>query len=107
MWALVRTDCENKPICPSVYRTGIRTAVVQGWVVDEADRTLVEVPTSLLEDLPSFGQSLTDRGTWLIRGKPVTEPEALDRLALPEGEQAVEVEVRWEEEVDAGSGAAL
>ncbi|MCP2341228.1 hypothetical protein [Actinomadura rupiterrae] len=103
MWRLVRTDCENKPICPSVYRTERDTTVIQGWVVDDSDPTLVEVPASLLDGLPWCGQSATGRGTWLVRGEPVGQQEALERLALPDGEQAVEVQVRWERhDADAG-----
>lgn len=34
---------------------------------------------------------LTDRGTYIIQGDPVTDEEALALLALPAGETAVEV----------------
>jgi hypothetical protein len=40
----------------------------------------------------------TDGGTRIVQGAPVTDPEVLRQLNLPEGEIAVEVpETLWEE----------
>jgi hypothetical protein len=33
----------------------------------------------------------TDRGSWIVQGWVVTDPEALATLNLPEGESAVEI----------------
>jgi hypothetical protein len=41
----------------------------------------------------------TDRGTVVIQGWTVTDPEALRQLHLPSGEQAVEVPAEMVDEV--------
>ncbi|TMR88119.1 hypothetical protein [Nonomuraea basaltis] len=33
----------------------------------------------------------TDRGTWVVQGWIVTDPEALQQMNVPEGESAVEI----------------
>ena len=33
----------------------------------------------------------TDRGSWLVQGWIVTDPEALSQMNIPEGETAVEI----------------
>lgn len=33
----------------------------------------------------------TDRGSWVVQGWVVTEPEALAQMAIPDGETAVEI----------------
>ena len=33
----------------------------------------------------------TDRGSWLVQGWVVTDPEALAQMNIPEGETAVEI----------------
>lgn len=86
---LFRTDCDDKPICPSLWKTDRDTTVVQGWVT-ASDRSVVEVPEALLAglELPS---EPTGRGTLLVRGVEVTDLEALRLMDIPEGEAAVEV----------------
>ncbi|GLZ09623.1 hypothetical protein Acsp03_70890 [Actinomadura sp. NBRC 104412] len=94
--------CDPKPTCPTLYLTDRATLIVQGWIVTEEPGlttagALVEVPLSLLWEsptpLPPENQAftLTGRGTAIVRGRRVTDTEVLDRLALPEGESAVEV----------------
>jgi hypothetical protein len=53
----------------------------------------VEVPFALLAGLTLSGQTLyaTERGTVLVGGMAVTDPEALAMLHLPVGEAAVEI----------------
>jgi hypothetical protein len=50
----------------------------------------------------------TDRGSWVVQGWVVTDPEALARMNIPGGESAVEIPDRMiqffrEEERDAGN----
>lgn len=33
----------------------------------------------------------TDRGSWLVQGWVVTDPEALSQMDIPDGETAVEI----------------
>jgi hypothetical protein len=33
----------------------------------------------------------TDRGSWVVQGWVVTDPEALEQMAIPEGEACVEI----------------
>jgi len=33
----------------------------------------------------------TDRGSWVVQGWVVTDPEALPQMAIPDGETAVEI----------------
>lgn len=33
----------------------------------------------------------TDRGSWLVQGWVVTDPEALSQMNIPDGETAVEI----------------
>jgi hypothetical protein len=97
----LRGQCDPKPTCPTLYLTDQGSLIVQGWIVPGErgsliDEARVEVPLSLLwlpsADVPqSPAIELTGRDTAIVRGKPVTEPEALDQLTLPEGETAVEV----------------
>ena len=56
------------------------------------DQAVVEIPFGLV---PGFSASddllITERETVLVRGARVTDPEALDTMRLPAGEDAVEV----------------
>jgi hypothetical protein len=36
----------------------------------------------------------TDRGSWVVQGWVVTDPEALTRMAIPDGETWVEISDR-------------
>ena len=88
---LIRKDCDDKPICPSLWRTGRGTTAVQGWNTDRPDT--VEVPAALVNGIPGITGETTDRGTVLVRGERVTDAEALAMMDIPSGESAVEVPV--------------
>jgi hypothetical protein len=83
-----------------VYVSDRGTYVVQGYAVaSSADvlvgEAVVDVPLSLLPELadaaPRDGLVLTDSGMIRIRGLQLTDPEALNKLNMPEGENAIEV----------------
>ncbi|MGH3710684.1 MAG: hypothetical protein ACRDRQ_21850 [Pseudonocardiaceae bacterium] len=72
--------------------------MVQGYVVASgvdvpAGAAVVDVPLSLLPELadaaPRDGLVLTDSGMIRIRGLQVTDPEVLNELNMPEGENAI------------------
>lgn len=51
----------------------------------------------------------TDRGSWLVQGRTVTDPEALAQMSIPDGETVVEIPDRMlrffrQEARDAGNG---
>jgi hypothetical protein len=46
-------------------------------------------PDSVPENSPTLYK--TDRGSWVVQGWVVTDPEALAALKLPEGETVVEI----------------
>lgn len=46
-------------------------------------------PNSAPQNSPTLYK--TDRGSWVIQGWVVTDPEALAQLNLPEGETVVEI----------------
>ncbi|GAA1622612.1 hypothetical protein GCM10009744_07370 [Kribbella alba] len=46
-------------------------------------------PDSVPENSPTLYK--TDRGSWVVQGWVVTDPEALASLKLPEGETVVEI----------------
>ena len=45
------------------------------------------------ESYPSGSPTLyrTDRGSWVVQGWVVTDPDALTSMAIPEGEACVEI----------------
>lgn len=92
-----RGACGNARICPNINSTDRNTYVVQGYITETAvhDGYTVEVPMSLLPELAARphreGLMFTDRDTVLVTGQRVTNPQALAELALPDGEDAVEV----------------
>lgn len=88
---LIRGDCDDKPICPSLWRTDRGTTAVQGWDTDRPDT--VEVPGKLLEGVPGITGETTGRGTVLVRGERVTDTEALAMMDIPDGESAVELSI--------------
>lgn len=97
---LERGACGDARVCPNINSTDRNTYVVQGYLPEPADQedgaaTSVEVPMTLLPELASRprreGLVFTDRGTVLVTGKRVTEQQVLAELALPDGEDAVEV----------------
>jgi hypothetical protein len=86
---LIRTHCDDKPICPAVWRTDRGTTIVQGYVTSWPNT--VEVPALLVTDMDGFEGTVTDRGTMLVTGALVTDREALEMMNIPEGESAVEL----------------
>jgi hypothetical protein len=88
---LIREDCDDKPICPSLWRTDRGTTAVQGWDTDHPDT--VEVPAKLLEGVQAITGEVTERGTILVRGTRVTDAEALAMMGIPDGESAVELPI--------------
>jgi hypothetical protein len=102
----LRSACDPKPTCPTLFLTDRGTLIVQGWIVTgpaPADlpvsqgEAVVEVPVSLLwvtpTDVPSENPAfrLTGRDTAIVRGRIIDDPEVLAHLSLPDGETAVEV----------------
>lgn len=80
--------------CPSLYETDRNSYIVQGWSTN--DPGLVEIPhllTGFVEPRMFLGSPLTDsgRGTFLVAGRPVTEPGVLAQLTLADDEAAIEV----------------
>jgi hypothetical protein len=88
---LIRGDCDDKPICPSLWRSDRDTTITQGWQTDRADT--VEVPAALLAGVKGITGQVTERGTVLVRGVPVVDAEALAMMDIPAGEAAVELPV--------------
>ncbi|MEV7011530.1 hypothetical protein [Streptosporangium sp. NPDC051022] len=96
----------DKDDCPSLYDTDRNTYLVQGWrteTVVEPGQTCVEVPRRLMVRMVNSSQleapdderpveiTLTDRDTYLIRGKAVVDAEALAAMSIPAHEDVVEV----------------
>ncbi|GAA1555269.1 hypothetical protein GCM10009789_05890 [Kribbella sancticallisti] len=46
-------------------------------------------PDSVPQNSPTLYK--TDRGSWVVQGWVVTDPDALAKLNLPDGETAVEI----------------
>ncbi|MFF5264591.1 hypothetical protein ACFY4C_37185 [Actinomadura viridis] len=88
---LIRGDCDDKSICPSLWRTGRGTTALQGWDTKRPDT--VEVPAKLLDGVPGITGETTERGTVLMRGERVTGAEALPLRDIPSGESAVELPI--------------
>lgn len=82
---------------PTLYGTDRETYVVQGWKVTDQP-SAVEIPQRLLGYL-SPGTSLaarlrdTGRGSFIVTGSPVIDPQALAQLDIPGHEACVEVAV--------------
>ncbi|MCD0447888.1 hypothetical protein LO762_01565 [Actinocorallia sp. API 0066] len=98
---------------PTLYATDRNSYVIQGYVVGRADmppeldipdgETVVRIYARLLPHLAKDGLSgivahrtapvvgVLDNGDLIIQGTRVTDPEALDHLAIPTHEDAVEV----------------
>lgn len=90
---------------PCLYETDRDTFAVQGWKTDEEDH--IEIPHRLLVHAEPgtciAGLEDTGHGTFLLRGMPVTDPEALAIMNIPGHEAAVEVPVAEEVTPDAAS----
>ncbi|MVO87461.1 hypothetical protein GPA10_22520 [Streptomyces sp. p1417] len=100
--------------CPTLYATDRGTYLVQGWKIFANDllmqltiaegETVVEVPTELFKHLEKDGlpsgefrrlgdplMVLTPEGTYVVQGREVTDPEALEQMTIPDYETVVEV----------------
>lgn len=99
---LLRGACDNGRTCPNINSTDRASYVIQGYLAPSTHayplapgQAVVEIPLSLLPELTSPGASdglfLTGRGTILVRGSQVIDPDALAELNLPPGENAVEI----------------
>lgn len=80
---------------PTLYATDRQTYVVQGWKVAEK-QSRVEIPRRLLAHLEpgtTLDASLhaTGRDSYVLSGTPVTDPEALAQMDIPDHETCVEV----------------
>jgi hypothetical protein len=98
---------------PTLFATDRDSYVVQGFVVTDPEilamimvsdgETVVEVPTALMAHLAMDGLSgdvvnlvppivhITESGNYIIRGRHVTDPEALGQMTIPDHETCVEV----------------
>lgn len=104
---LLRSSCGDTRSCPNINITDRGTYVVQGYLVTDLgmtgdlfspDKSVVEVPSSLLPELTGVETSggevrRTDRGTVLVRGRTVVDAEVLRELNLAVGEAAVEIPI--------------
>ncbi|UFS99685.1 hypothetical protein [Nocardia huaxiensis] len=80
--------------CPTLFATETSTYVVVGWKTDMPGT--VEIPHLLLgfaEPDTFVGANLNDtgRGTFLVSGRPITEPETLNQMSVEPHETAIEV----------------
>jgi hypothetical protein len=105
---------ESKPNdSPTLYATDRDSYIVQGYVVTDPavlalfdvadDETLVEVPTLLMAHLSKDGLSgeilrpappivhVTADGKYIVRGRRVTDAEALCQMSVPPHETCIEV----------------
>lgn len=98
---------------PTLYVTDRDSYIVQGWIVTDPQilamialpegETVVEVPAKLMAHLAKNGVTgdvvnlippivhLTHNGHYIIRGKRVTDQEALGVMNIPDHETCVEV----------------
>lgn len=93
---------------PTLFATDRRTYVVRGWKVAGLAEA-VEIPQRLLAYLEPgtyLGAMLEDtgRGSFVLTGMPVIDPEALAQMDVPGHETCVEV--AKEKEVWFGGAAA-
>lgn len=80
---------------PTLYATDRDSYVVQGWRVP-GHETGVEILASLLTYLERNTQLATElyptgRGTFVLSGAAVTDPEALTQMDIPDHETCIEV----------------
>ncbi len=98
---------------PTLYVSDQDTYVVQGWIVTDPqvialiavadDEDVVEVPAKLMVHLAKDGVigdvvsfmppivHVLDNGNYIVRGKRVTDREALGQMSIPDHETCVEV----------------
>jgi uncharacterized protein DUF6879 len=92
---LVRSECKDEP-CPALYETDRRSALVQGYVVDDPEalsvlnlpdgETVVEVPWELLVGLAKPGEEL--RMFLLGEPKPQQDETPWQEMLRNNAEQA-------------------
>ncbi|MEU0539302.1 hypothetical protein ABZ319_05470 [Nocardia sp. NPDC005978] len=80
--------------CPTLYATDSETYVVVGWKT--ATPGTIEIPHLLLgfaEPDTFIGATMSDtgRGTFLLSGQPVIDPETVEKMDMEPHETAVEV----------------
>ncbi|MFJ4653181.1 hypothetical protein ACIP5Y_18115 [Nocardia sp. NPDC088792] len=80
--------------CPTLYATDADTYVVVGWKTQTSGT--IEIPHLLLgfaEPDTFIGAAMSDtgRGTFLVSGRPITDPETVDEMRMEPHESAVEV----------------
>ena len=99
MLRLLRGACDNARTCPNINLTDRGTYVVQGYPAPASGgQSAVEIPAYLLPELADapdwnhVGVQRLDAETLLISGVRVTDPALLAELALPVGEDAVEIQ---------------
>jgi hypothetical protein len=98
---------------PTLYATDRDTYIVQGWIVTDSqviaaiavadDEDIVEVPAKLMVHLAKDGiigdvanfvppiVHILDNGNYIVRGKKVTDHDALGQMSIPDHETCVEV----------------
>lgn len=98
---------------PTLYATDQDSYVVQGWIVTDPeilarhplpdDEEIVEIPPALLAYLVNDGLDgpvtnlvppiveVTSNGSYIVRGKRVTDSEALGQMRIPKHESCVHV----------------
>ncbi|MCP9623872.1 hypothetical protein FOH10_21115 [Nocardia otitidiscaviarum] len=88
---------------PRLYASDRDTLVVQGWKTSSADQ--IEIPHRLLAFAEPgtclHGLRDTGHGTFLLDGDPLTDPEALEIMQIPDHEAAVEISIGVEVRPDA------
>jgi hypothetical protein len=98
---------------PTLYATDRDSYIVQGWIITDPqilamitvpeDETIVEVPAKLMAHFAKDGVAgevvnlippiihVTQNGNYVVRGKRVTDREALGVMTIPHHETCVEV----------------
>lgn len=98
---------------PTLYATDHDSYIVQGWIITEPDllsglsltdeETIVEISPALLSFLSADGLSgeidkivqpvvhVLPNGNLIIKGRRVSDPEALGQMNIPDHETCVEV----------------
>jgi hypothetical protein len=78
------------PLTATVRNYSLMTAIFRNHLGDIMRLTLVAGdPDSVPDNSPTLYK--TDRGSWVVQGWVVSDPEALAQLNVPEGETVVEI----------------
>lgn len=94
---MLRSSCQNGRTCPNINVTDRATLVVQGYTTnmtaDDDVSVIVAIPRTLLPEVDDGSPAISLVGDEMLHvtGCRVTDPEALVELALPVGEDAVEI----------------